>query len=72
VVTINSKAQFTPHEMLELHEMIRSEVLGARKIEASLAMVTDPDLKSFMQQSMQSKQDTLTRFQSFYKESAKQ
>lgn len=69
---MNNRAQLTSHEVLELHEIIRSEVLGVKKIQASLLMVADPDLTSFMQRSMQFKKDTLTSYQAFYHKSEKQ
>ena len=69
---MNNTAQLTSHEMLELHEIIRSEVLCSKKIQTTLAMVTDPDLKSFMKLSLQSKKDTLTRYQAFYNDATQQ
>ena len=69
---MNNRAQLTSHEVLELHEIIRSEVLGVKKIQASLVMVTDSDLTSFMQRSMQYKKDTLASYQTFYHNSEKQ
>lgn len=55
-----------PHEALELHEIIRSEVTAVTKIQASLAMVQDSDMKSFMQTCLQAKQDALRQYQNFY------
>lgn len=69
---MNNKAPLTPHEMLELHELIRSEALCSKKIQTTLALVDDPDLKSFMQLSLQSKKDTLTRYQTLYNQVTQQ
>ncbi|MBC8016172.1 MAG: hypothetical protein H7X79_10585 [Sporomusaceae bacterium] len=69
---MNSKAQLTPHEMLELHEIIRSEALCSKKIQTTLAIVDDPDLRSFMQLSLQSKKDTLTQYQALYNQVTQQ
>ncbi|MCW2277085.1 hypothetical protein [Heliophilum fasciatum] len=35
-----------PHETLELHELLRSEVLTAKKLKATIPMIQDPDLKT--------------------------
>lgn len=58
--------ELTGHEVLELHEIIRSEVVASRKIQASLALVTDQRLKPFMENSLQIKRDILTSYQNFY------
>jgi similar to spore coat protein len=60
--------KLTPHEALELHEIIRSEVTVTIKLQASLAMVMDPELKSFMEKVLQSKKELLTQYQGFYEE----
>lgn len=63
-------SQLAPHETLELHEIVRSEVTCAKKIQASMDMVEDSDLKSFMDRSLQAKKDNLNRFQQFLNASA--
>lgn len=55
-----------PHEMLELHEIINSEITCTRKLQASIGMVKDPDLKLFMDRSIQLKKATLNNYQDFY------
>jgi similar to spore coat protein len=64
--TMNQRTTLAPHEALELHEIIRSEVTAVTKIQASLAMVQDNDMKSFMQTCLQTKQDALRQYQNFY------
>ena len=58
--------QLAPHEALELHEIIRSEITAATKIQASLAMVQDKDMKTFMQNCLTAKQAALRQYQDFY------
>lgn len=53
--------RLAPHEALELHEILRTESLGATKVQAMLPMVTDAELKAFMQESLQRKQDRIQR-----------
>lgn len=63
---MSTLTELAPHEMLQLHEIIISEVTCTKKLRASLAMVTDPDLQSFMESSIQLKKDTLNKYQDFY------
>ncbi|WP_312335799.1 hypothetical protein [Anaerospora hongkongensis] len=63
---MNQGTMLAPHEALELHEIIHSEVTAVTKIQASLAMVQDNDMKSFMQTCLQAKQDALRQYQNFY------
>jgi len=66
---VSSLPELAPHEMLKLHEIISSEVTCTKKLQASLGMVTDPDLKSFMERSIQLKKDTLNNYREFYSNS---
>lgn len=61
--------ELAPHEMLELHEIINSEITCTKKLQASLGMVMDKDLKSFMERSIQLKKDTLNNYRDFYNNS---
>ena len=63
---MNQITKLAPHETLELHEIIRSEVTAATKIQASLAMVQDRDMKAFMQTCLDTKQNALRQYQEFY------
>ena len=69
---MDATAQLSAHELLELHELIRSEVTCAKKIQASMMLVSDVDLTSFMERSLRTKQDTLNRYQDFYSNSGQQ
>ncbi len=62
---MNNATRLAPHEALELHEIIRSEVTVATKLQASLAMVQDEDMKAFMETCLQSKQNALRQYQEF-------
>ncbi len=55
-----------PHEALELHEIIRSELTVVTKLQASLGLVKDPDIKTFMQTTLQTKQDVIRQYQDLY------
>jgi similar to spore coat protein len=55
-----------PHETLELHELIRSEVVCVKKLQASMAMVQDQELSSFMHDSVKAKATALTELEQLY------
>lgn len=55
-----------PHEALELHELIRSEVICSKKIQATKTMVQDKDLKAFMQDSLHAKTMALNELEQLY------
>jgi len=57
------------HELLELHEIINSEITCTKKLQANLALVTDKDLQSFMERSIQLKKDALHNYREFYNNS---
>lgn len=57
-------AQLAPHEAIEVREYINQEMLGIKKISASINVVTDAELKNFMQDSLASKKTALQNIQS--------
>ena len=58
--------QIAPHEALELHELIRSEVTCANKMKASIGLIQDSELKNFMEHSLDNKKTILNQYQQFY------
>lgn len=56
--------QLAPHEAVEVREYITQEMLDIKKISASINMVKDSDLKSFMQDTLASKKTALKNIQS--------
>lgn len=56
--------QLAPHEAIEVRELISQEMLGIKKISASINMVNDSELKNFMQDSLTSKKTALQNIQS--------
>jgi hypothetical protein len=54
-----------PHEMLELRELMDTNLIGAKKIKASMPMVQDDELKSFMEKCLDSKKDNLNSMQTY-------
>ncbi|ABR36719.1 MULTISPECIES: hypothetical protein [Clostridium] len=58
------KAQLAPHEAIEVRELISQEMLGIKKINASMNMVDDNELKNFMKDSLAAKKTALKNIQS--------
>jgi len=54
-----------PHEALELHEMLRSEITGYRKLQATMIMVEDNELKDFLKESMNYKRENIEQLRNF-------
>ncbi|MHB1407152.1 MAG: hypothetical protein ACYCV0_16390 [Desulfitobacteriaceae bacterium] len=55
----------SPHEMLELHEILGSKVTEAKKIQASKGMLNDPDLSDFMNKAFEMKKAEIQALQQF-------
>ena len=56
--------RLAPHETIEVREFITLEMLDIKKINASINMVTSPELKSYMQDSITCKKNALKNIQS--------
>lgn len=57
--------RLAPHEELEVRELLTSEITAAKKIRASMGMVQDNELKSFMQDCLNKKMDAIESIQNF-------
>ena len=61
----HKEGSLTPHEALELHELLRSEISGYKKLQSTIIMVEDNELKDFMRESMNFKKDNIEQMQKF-------
>lgn len=61
-----SSTTAAPHEMLELHELMRSEVIAIKKLKTSMPLVSDGDLKACMEQALTMKKNTLNQCEQLY------
>lgn len=57
--------QLTPHETLELHELLGSKVALFKKFKASKTMVQDPALSDFVEDSLNTKKSEIQELQQF-------
>jgi hypothetical protein len=54
-----------PHETLELRELLSTTVLGAKKIQVSMPMIQDEELKAYMERCLNTKKDSINSIQTF-------
>lgn len=57
--------KLTPNEILEIHELLNSNILGVKKFNASLSTVQDQNLKSLLQDSLNNKKTKIQEIQDF-------
>jgi hypothetical protein len=62
---MTQNSTLAPHETLELRQLLSSDVLGAKKLQASITMVQDNELKSYMERCLSSKKNNINSIQSF-------
>ncbi|WP_160690675.1 hypothetical protein [Clostridium sp. C2-6-12] len=61
----NNTTTLTPHEILELRELMDTNIIGIKKIQASIPMVEDDELKSFAEKCLESKKENINLMQTF-------
>lgn len=62
---MNNTSTLAPHEILELKELMDSDIICAKKIQSSITIVEDEDLKSYMKRCLYSKKENISQLQSF-------
>lgn len=62
---MDDKSKLTPHEMIELREIIDSNMIGAKKIQASMTMVDDDELVDFMERCLSNKKENISNIENF-------
>jgi hypothetical protein len=62
---MNNKSDLAPHEMIELRELIVNCLVGEKKIQATMAMVNDDELKLFMKNCLKTKKENIKSMQTF-------
>lgn len=58
-----SQNTWGPHEILELHELLCAETTTAEKMQAAMDKIKDPELKTFMQMSLDAKRKQIAAMQ---------
>lgn len=62
---MENQTSLADHEMLELHELLHSQISAAKKLESTLSMVQDPQLASFIQDAVNSAKQQMHEIQQF-------
>lgn len=57
--------QVTPNEILQLHELLNVNIIEAKKLTASSALVKDESLKNLIQNSLNGKKAKIQELQNF-------
>ena len=53
----------TPHELLEVHELLASEMSSVRRLQDQMDMVQEQELKTFLQTSLTTKERRISQLQ---------
>lgn len=62
---MNNKNNLAPHEILELRELMDTNIIGIKKMQASIPMVKDDELKNFAEKCLESKKENINLMQTF-------
>jgi similar to spore coat protein len=60
-----NEKELAPHETLEVHELLRTEITGYKKLQAIIPMVQDEELKQFMKDTLTTKQSNIEQIHQF-------
>lgn len=67
----NANLGLTNHELLELHELFSSEIIGVKKDQTNISMVQNEELKNFVQESLNTRKNTIQQMQNFINQHVK-
>jgi hypothetical protein len=62
---MDNNINLAPHEIMGLIELIDTNLIGAKKIQSSISMIKDEELKSFMEKSLSNKKDNIDLIKTF-------
>ena len=54
-----AQTSLNPHEAIEVKELVIQEMLGIKQLSSNMQIVQDAELKSFMQEALTTKQNSL-------------
>jgi hypothetical protein len=67
----NSNSGLTNHELLELHELFTNEIIGVKKDQINISMVQNEELKNFVQESLNTRKNTIQQMQNYINQNVK-
>ncbi|MDR7856474.1 hypothetical protein [Tissierella sp.] len=62
---MNDNKTLAPHETIQLRELMGNSILGVKNLNASLTMVNNPELKSFMTNALSAKKSSIEEMYNF-------
>lgn len=62
---MSDRKTLAPHETIQLRELMSSSILGYKNINASLPMVEDSELKSFLTNTLNAKKASIEEMHNF-------
>ncbi|KLU62974.1 hypothetical protein CEB3_c06370 [Peptococcaceae bacterium CEB3] len=62
---MQQQTTLAPHEILELHEILGSEMVCAKKMESGLSAIQDQELSAFVQDTVNAKKQQIRDIQQF-------
>ena len=60
-----NNSQVAPNEILQLHELLNANIIGAKKLSAGVSTVKDESLKKLMENSLNGKKTKIQELQNF-------
>ena len=57
--------KLAPHETIQLRELMSNSILGVKNMQVSLDMVSNPELKSFLTNSLNAKKASIEEMHNF-------
>lgn len=67
----NNNSGLTNHELLELHELFTNEIIGVKKDQVNISMVQNEELKNFVQESLNTRKNTIQQMQNYINQNVK-
>lgn len=64
-MVMQKQKSLAPHEAMELHDLLKSEVTGYKKLQMTVGMVEDNELKEFIKESLNFKRENIEQLQKF-------
>lgn len=62
-MNLQNSMVLAPHEALEVRELLSSEALCIKKLQANISMVQDNELKQFINETISAKQNAINNMQ---------
>lgn len=62
---MTGSTKLSPHEIIELNEILATEIIGVKKIQTNMSMIKDEELKNFMTKCLDTKKNKINTLRGF-------